>query len=117
MIINCGTNWGNSVGGGHQSSLHMERYVHVTSASFLGRNMALFPSICSQRSETRQVYTRWSNITRAHSAGSETTVVAEEGKRTLVLCVCGLVCLSEMKKSFLDMMPLFFFMCWLGKEV
>lgn len=81
LLISCSTYAGNSVGG-QQSSLHMERYVHVTSASFLGRNMALFPSICSQRSETRKAYTRWSNISRAHSAGSETTVAAEEGKRT-----------------------------------
>ena len=90
MRINCSTYAGNSVGG-HQASLHRERYVHVTSASFLGKNVALSNAICSQISVIK-VYTRWNSSTRAHSAGSETAVAAEEGKRTLVLCV-AFVCL------------------------
>eukprot|EP00890_Picochlorum_soloecismus_P002508 jgi/Picsp_1/3258/NSC_06098-R1_heme oxygenase 1 len=76
MSIKC-TNAGTSMVG-HQASLHRGT-VHVTSASFFGRHVALSASICSHRSEFK-VYTRWSSITRAHSTGSETTIAAEEGK-------------------------------------
>lgn len=77
MRINC-TYAGKCVGG-PQASLHRERTVHVTSASFLGRSWALSASMCSQTRESK-VYTRWNSLTRAHSAGSETTIAAEEGK-------------------------------------